>query len=251
MLNNKKVFILGMARSGYEVAKLLYKENEIIICDSKNQDISKLSELNSLGVKFIKTDKPEELLDETYDILIKNPAVFPNHPCVLKANQLNIPVVNEMEVAFHYITMPIKIIGVTGSNGKTTTVTLINEVLKKAGVNVILGGNIGTPLSKLISDIKGNEILLLEISDHQLIDFKDFKTDISILTNICPTHLDHHGSYEAYKNSKKRIFKYHTNNDIAIINKANADSLEITNDILSKKYILIMKVILLKMTKFI
>jgi len=235
MFNNKKVFVLGMARSGYEVAKLLYKENEIIICDSKEQDLDKLNELNSLEIKFIKTDKPEELLDESYDVLIKNPAVFPNHPCVLKAQSLNIPVVNEMEVAFHYINKPIKIIGVTGSNGKTTTVTLINEVLKKAGVNVILGGNIGTPLSKLVNDIKDNDILLLEISDHQLIDFKDFKTDISILTNVCPTHLDHHGSYEAYKNSKKRIFECHTNSDIAIINKNNVDSLEITNDILSTK----------------
>jgi len=236
MIENKKVFIFGMARSGYEVAKLLSSNNEIVICDNKEQDKKKVEELASLGIKFIETLEPENILDETYDILIKNPAVFPFHPCIKKAESLNIPVVNEMEVAFHYINKPLTIIGVTGSNGKTTTTTIIYEILKHAGKSVKLGGNIGTPLSKIVSTLEENDILLLEISDHQLIDFKDFKTNISVITNLCPTHLDYHGSYETYKNTKKKIFNHHTNNDIAIINKKNFDSLELTNDILSTKY---------------
>ena len=232
---NKKIFVLGMARSGYEVSKLLSENNEIIVTDSKEQDIDKINELESLGIKFIKTDTPEDLLDESFDILIKNPAVFPNHKCVLKANALNIPVINEMEVAYHYIDKDVKIIGVTGSNGKTTTVSLIYEVLKKAGKSVVLGGNIGIPLSKLVTSLKDNDILLLEISDHQLIDFKDFKTDISILTNLCPTHLDYHGNYENYKNVKKKIFNHHNSNNIAILNCNNLDSIELTNEINSTK----------------
>ncbi|MDE5539356.1 MAG: UDP-N-acetylmuramoyl-L-alanine--D-glutamate ligase, partial [Bacilli bacterium] len=236
MLENKKIFILGMAKSGYEVAKLLHATNEIVICDGKMQDSDKIKELESLGIKFYQTDEPESMLDETYDILIKNPAVFSYHPCVRKAVSLNIPVVNEMEVAYHYIKEPVKIIGVTGSNGKTTTTTLIYEVLKKAGVSVKLGGNIGTPLSAIVSSLEANDILLLEISDHQLNDFKEFKTDISILTNICPTHLDYHGSYEAYKNTKKKIFNHHSENDIAIINKANYDAFDLTKDIPSTTY---------------
>lgn len=236
MLENKKIFILGMARSGYEVAKLLYQNNEILICDGKDQDAEKVEELKRLGVTFVKTSEPENLLDNTYDVLIKNPAVFPFHPCVKKANSLNIPVVNEMEVAYHYINKPVKIIGVTGSNGKTTTVTLIYEVLKKAGIPVKLGGNIGTPLSKIVLELEENDILLLEISDHQLIDMNDFKTDISIMTNLCPTHLDYHGSYEAYKNTKKKIFNHHTKENIAILNKANYDSIDLTKDIESTKY---------------
>ena len=235
MLKDKKIFILGMARSGYKVSKLLGNDNEIFITDSKEQDEEKLNELNDLGIKFIKTDNPEDLLDDSYDILIKNPAVFPNHKCVIKANELNIPVINEMEVAYHYIDKDVKIIGVTGSNGKTTTVSLIYEVLKKAGVSVVLGGNIGIPLSKLVASLKDNDILLLEISDHQLIDFKDFKTDISILTNICPTHLDYHGNYDNYKNVKKKIFNYHNSNNIAILNSNNIDSIELTKDINSTK----------------
>ena len=236
MIENKKIFILGMARSGYEVSKLLSNNNDILITDSKDQDEDKLKELESLGINFIKTDNPEELLDDSYDMLIKNPAVFPNHKCILKAGSLNIPVINEMEVAYHYIDKDIKIIGVTGSNGKTTTVSLIYEVLKKAGISVLLGGNIGIPLSKLVTTLKDNDILLLEISDHQLIDFKDFKTDISILTNICPTHLDYHGNYDNYKNVKKKIFNYHDSNNIAILNSNNIDSIELTKDIKSSKY---------------
>ena len=124
MYSNKKIFILGMARSGYEVAKLLAKyNNEIIITDQKEQDENQIAELNALGVKFIKSNEPESLIDNTFDVLIKNPAVFPYHPCVSKAHFLKIPVVNEMEVAFHYLPKNITIIGVTGSNGKTTTTT--------------------------------------------------------------------------------------------------------------------------------
>ncbi len=236
MIENKKVLILGMAKSGYEVAKLIANSNNnITITDIKDQNKEQIKELEKLNINFIKTNEPEKILDESYDILIKNPAVFPFHPCVKKARDLNIPVINEMEVAYHYINKPIKIIGVTGSNGKTTTVTLINEVLKSAGISVKLGGNIGTPLSKIVSTLEENDILLLEISDHQLIDMNDFKTDISVLTNLCPTHLDYHGSYENYKNVKKKIFNHHTNSDIAIINAANYDSLNLTQDILSKK----------------
>ena len=236
MIENKKILILGMARSGYEVAKLLGKANNtIIITDQKDQNQEQIDELKALGITFIKSNEPENLLDETFDLLIKNPAVFPFHPCVKKAHDLNIDVVNEMEVAYHYLNSPIKIIGVTGSNGKTTTVSLIYEVLKEANMPVKLGGNIGTPLSKIVLDLQANDILLLEISDHQLIDMYDFKTDISILTNLCPTHLDYHGSYEAYKKTKKKIFAHHTKDNIAILNKANYDSLELTKDIKSTK----------------
>lgn len=236
MIENKKILILGMARSGFEVAKLLSKgNNKIIVTDQKDQDKNQIEELAKLGISFVKTIEPEVILDDTFDILIKNPAVLPYHPCVEKARSLKIPIVNEMEVAYHYINKPVRIIGVTGSNGKTTTVTLIHEVLKKAKAKVKLGGNIGTPLSKIVNDLEENDILLLEISDHQLIDFHDFKTDISVLTNLCPTHLDYHGSYENYKNVKKKIFEHHTNKDYAIINASNYDSMELTKDIVSTK----------------
>ena len=98
-----------------------------------------------------------------------------------------------------------------------------------------MGGNIGYPLSSVIDQVKSGDILLLEISDHQLCDIHDFKTNISVLTNICPTHLDYHGTYEHYMMTKKKIFNLHTGADVAILNKNNQDSMEVSEDILSKK----------------
>ncbi|MGN1378997.1 MAG: UDP-N-acetylmuramoyl-L-alanine--D-glutamate ligase [Bacilli bacterium] len=235
MFENKKIFILGMARSGYNVAKLLCKNNEIVITDKNDQDEDKVHELESLGVKFIKTDKPLDIFNSSFDMVIKNPGVMPFHELLIEASKLNIQIYNEMEVAYHFLPKNIKIIGVTGSNGKTTTTTIIYELLKKMNIPVVLGGNIGYPLSEVIPLIKSGDVLLLEISDHQLINFKDFKTDISVLTNLCQTHLDYHGNYENYKKVKHNIFNHHTEKDLAIINQNNLDSMDITKDIKSKK----------------
>lgn len=235
MYQNKKIFILGMARSGYECAKLLADNNEVLITDMKEQKMEHINDLKKRNVTFVRSDNPIDLLDETYDVLIKNPGISMNHATVTKALNLKIPVVNEMEVAYHYIPKNVKIIGVTGSNGKTTTTTLIYELLKKMNIPVHLGGNIGYPLSSIVKNIKENDVLLLEISDHQLINFHDFKTDISVLTNLCPTHLDFHGTYEAYKKSKLKIFDHHTKHDLAVLNAANEESLNETKDILSTK----------------
>jgi len=235
MYNDKKIFILGMARSGYEVAKLLSKyNNDITITDMKEQDPTQVTELINLDVKYIITNSPEDLLDNTFDVLIKNPGIIKTHPCVVKAKELNIKVVNELEVAYTFLPK-VKIVGITGSNGKTTTTTLIYEILKKGGIPVHLGGNIGFPLSSLVDKVKIGDTLVIEISDHQLIDMYDFKTDISVLTNLYQNHLDFHGSYDAYKATKKKIFNNHTKKDIAIINKGSNESLELTKDIISNK----------------
>lgn len=235
MYKNKKVLILGMARSGYEVAKLLSKyNNNITITDVKEQDAAQVEELISLGVKYVITSEPDNLLDKSFDVLVKNPGIIKTHKCVLKAKELDIKVINELEVAYGFLAK-VKIVGITGSNGKTTTTTLIHEILKKAGLPVHLGGNIGYPVSSLVEKAKDGDILVLEISDHQLVDMYDFKTDISVLTNLYQNHLDFHGSYDTYKQTKKKIFNNHSENDIAIINKGSKDSLELTKDIKSSK----------------
>ena len=99
-----------------------------------------------------------------------------------------------------------------------------------------LCGNIGYPVTSIIDKVKPKDILVIEISDHQLCDMYKFKTNISVLTNISETHIDFHDSYEKYKQMKKRIFNNHTNNDIAIINYDNDEALKVTNDINSDKY---------------
>ena len=236
MFENKKIFILGMARSGYEAAKLLSDyNNEIIVTDGKEQKEELVSELESLGVKVIITSDQLSLLDDSFDYVIKNPGIKYDNPVVVKAKELGIKVINEIEMAYSFLDKSVNIIGVTGSNGKTTTTTLISEFMKNSFDNVYLGGNIGIPLSNFVRDIKSNSYLVLEISDHQLCDMYDFKTNVSVLTNITPTHLDFHKSYEVYQMTKKKIFNNHTSDDLAVINKDDEVSMKITDDIKSTK----------------
>ena len=236
MFENKKIFILGMARSGYEAAKLLSDyNNEIIVTDGKEQKEELVSELESLGVKVIITGDQLSLLDDSFDYVIKNPGIKYDNTVVVKAKELGIKVINEVEMAYSFLDKSVNIIGVTGSNGKTTTTTLISEFMKNSFDNVYLGGNIGIPLSNFVRDIKPNSYLVLEISDHQLCDMYDFKTNVSVLTNITPTHLDFHKSYEVYQMTKKKIFNNHTSDDLAVINKDDEVSMKITDDIKSTK----------------
>ena len=236
MYENKKILILGAAKSGIAVAKILAgKNNDITLTDINELKEEDKKLLESLNIKVVITSNQCDLIDSTIDLVVKNPAIAFTSELVKKINELNIRMENEMEVAYHFLPQDIKIIGVTGSNGKTTTTTMIYELLKKHNYSVVLGGNIGFPLCDIIDNVKSGDILLLEISDHQLCDLHDFKTNISVLTNICPTHLDYHGTYEHYMYTKKKIFDHHTKDDIAIINKSNLDSLAITKDILSTK----------------
>ena len=238
MFENKKIFILGMARSGYEAAKVLAKRNNIVIVNdfSTDQDMDKVHELENMGVKVILGSQPDDILTNDFDYLIKNPGIRNDHKYVLFCYKNNIPVINEIEMAYHLLPKNVKIVGITGSNGKTTTTTLIYEMLKDAGKKVHLTGNVGLPLSGFLNKIQENDYIVIEIAGHHLVNFQDFKTDISILTNLYPVHLDFHGTYDNYKNIKKKIFNHHTNKDIAIINGANSDCIEITKDIKSTKY---------------
>jgi len=236
MFNNKKIFVLGMARSGYEVSKLLSKyDNEILVTDKVEQNEEHVKQLEKLGVKFIQTDDPIALLDSSYDLVIKNPGIRYDHPIILKALDLNIKVVNEVEVAYHFLPSDAFVIAVTGSNGKTTTTTLCYELAKKTNNNVHLGGNIGYPLSQIVENVKSKDVVVLEISAQQLHDCYDFNPNISILTNLTSVHIDFFGDYKNYINHKLRIFSNHDKSNIAILNKSNKDEYEATKNIKSKK----------------
>ena len=202
----------------------------------KEQDKERVRELEELDVTFVISDNPSDLLDDSYDIMVKNPGIKYDHPCVVKAKDMCIPVINEVEVAYHYLNKDVNIIGVTGSNGKTTTTSIIYEIMKKAyGDRVVLAGNIGTPLCHYVKDIKSDSYLVMEISDHQLCDMYDFKTNTSVITNIYDCHTDFHDSHERYVMTKKKIFNHHTKYDTAIINMDNKEVMDMTKDIKSSK----------------
>lgn len=237
MFENNKIIILGMARSGYEAAKVLIKRNNEVILNDKNveQDKNHVNELIELGVKVILGSHPENLIDETVDYVIKNPGIKDSHEIIQKAKELGIEVINEVEMTYRLLPKNITLIGITGSNGKTTTTSLTYEILKNAKLPVVLAGNIGYPLSSVLDKVKENDILLMEISIQQLCNFNKFKTNISVLTNIFEAHLDFVGNKENYINIKKRIFNEHTKDDYAILNYDNKDVMDNTNDIGSSK----------------
>ena len=223
MFENKKIFILGLARSGYNAAKLLsLKNNEIVLNDSRSIDLldkGQVSELEDLGVKVVLGSHPDDILDSSFDYLIKNPGVPIDHKYVLKARELGVKVINEVEMAYHLLPKDITIIGITGTNGKTTTTTLTYEILKKAfGEKVHLAGNIGIALSLVVDKVKSGDILVMEVSCQQGENFDKFHPNIGLFTNLSPAHIDFMKSYEHYIDTKIKMFYNQESNDLAFIN---------------------------------
>ena len=152
MFENKKILILGMARSGVAAARVLLKKgNEVIINDLKdNHDKKIVNELKELGCNVILGMHPDNLLDNSFDYLVKNPGIRDDHKYVKLARKLNIPVINEVELAYSLLPRDITLIGITGTNGKTTTTTLTYQILKEEFKDKVhLTGNIGYPLCDL------------------------------------------------------------------------------------------------------
>ena len=235
MFENKKILILGMARSGYEAAKYLSKYNNTIILNDggsrDKQDQDKLKELESLGVTLIFDSHPDDLLDDSFDYIIKNPGIRNDHKYVVRAEELGIEVINEVEMAYRLLPSDVTLIGITGTNGKTTTTTLTYEIIKKSGKRVHLAGNIGYPLCSFLDKLESGDIIVMEVSCQQLANVKEFKPHIALMTNLSEAHIDFFGSYEAYKEDKLKIFNNQTDLDIAIVNIENDDVMNGISDI--------------------
>lgn len=239
MFENNKLLILGFARSGYDAAKVLIKRNnEVYIVDVKEKkdlDSKKIEELEKLGVHFSLGKNSDSIFDESFDFLIKSPGVPVKHPLVLKAKELNIEVVNEVEVAYRLLPSDVDIIAITGTNGKTTTTSLTYNIVKKAYPNTFLAGNIGYPLCSVLEKVKSKDKIVMEVSCQQLENLSTFHPHIAVMTNLFEAHIDFFGDFKTYKQVKAKLFQNQTKEDIAILNLENEDVLEETKDILSKK----------------
>ena len=238
MFENNNIVILGMARSGYEVAKYLAKRNNKITINDLNtkQDENHIKELEKLGVKIILGNHPDDLINKDVDYLIKNPGVPIDHKYVLEAKKLGIEVLNEVEVSARLMRKDIHLIGITGTNGKTTTTTIIYEILKeKFKDKVHLTGNIGYPLISFLDKFKKDDFIVMETSSQQLENLDKFNPEVAVLTNVSEAHLEFFKTYDHYKELKKRIFKNHTKDNLAIINRTDEESLKLTKDIKSNK----------------
>lgn len=229
-----------MARSGMAAASVLIKRgNTVIINDIKEERYHNQDEINNLkdlGVKFVFGSHPDNLLDESFTYLIKNPGIKDNHEYVLKAKELGIKVINEVELAYYLIPDNVTLIGITGTNGKTTTTTLTYEIMHEAfGDRVHLAGNIGYPLCSILDEISENDIVVMEISVQQSVNFDKFHPHIALITNYSPAHLDFLDTYDNYKTTKAKMFYNQGSNDIAILNLNNQEVLDVMKDIKSIK----------------
>ena len=215
---NKKVLVLGLAKSGESAARLLDKLGAIVtVNDGKPFEENPAAQsLLEEGIKVITGGHPLELLDEDFEWMVKNPGIPYNNPMVMRALEKKIPVITEVEMA--YLISDAPIIGITGSNGKTTTTTMIAEVLTAGGQNGLLSGNIGFPASQVAQDAGETDTLVMELSSFQLMGIETFHPEIAVITNLMPTHLDYHGSFEEYVAAKWNIQKNMTASDYVVLN---------------------------------
>ena len=217
---NKKVLVLGLARSGFSAAKLLHDLGALVtVNDGKPfAENPEAQDLLALGVKVITGSHPIELLDEGFSLVVKNPGIPYSQPLVQKALEKKIPVITEVELAYQISEAPI--IGITGTNGKTTTTTMIANVLN-AGMQkgqALLSGNIGFPASSVAQTAKGEDRLVMELSSFQLMGIDTLRPKIAVITNIYEAHIDYHGSRPEYVLAKWRLQQRMTADDYLVIN---------------------------------
>ena len=215
---NKKVLVLGLAKSGESAARLLDKLGAIVtVNDGKPFEENPAAQsLLEEGIKVVTGGHPLELLDEEFELMVKNPGIRYDNPMVKKALEKKIPVITEVELA--YLISDAPIIGITGSNGKTTTTTMIAEVLTAGGQSGLLSGNIGFPASQVATTATKNDTLVMELSSFQLMGIETFHPEIAVITNLMPTHIDYHGSFENYVAAKWNIQKNMSKSDFLILN---------------------------------
>lgn len=215
---NKKVLVLGLAKSGEAAARLLEKLGAIVtVNDGKPFDENPAAQsLLEEGIKVICGSHPLELLDENFELMVKNPGIRYDNPMVARAIEKNIPVITEVELAYMISDAPI--IGITGSNGKTTTTTMIAETLNNGGQSGLLSGNIGFPASEVAQTATDKDTLVMELSSFQLMGTDTFHPHIAVITNFMPTHIDYHGTFEDYVAAKWNIQKNMTADDFVVLN---------------------------------
>ena len=219
-LQGKKIVVLGLGVSNRPLVRLLLSYGCTVTgCDRTPREKldSEVLELESLGCKL---SVGEGYLDDLCaDVVFRTPGMHPDIPALRQLRQGGAVVTSEMEVFFSLC--PCKLLAVTGSDGKTTTTTLISEMLKAAGKTVWLGGNIGTPLLPLCPQMKEDDYAVVELSSFQLMDMTH-SPQVAVVTNLAPNHLDVHKDMAEYVDAKVNLFRFQKEGDILIVNADNA-----------------------------
>lgn len=238
----KKCLVLGLAKSGYAAALLLHRFGaKVTVNDYQSlEDDSDAENLRTLGIEVIGGGHPEDLLDQPFDWVVKNPGIPYSNPVVKEALDKGIPVMTEPEIGAMISEAPF--IAITGSNGKTTTTTLIGEMLKASARKPLVAGNIGTAvICEVSSEAQADEIIVAEMSSFQLLGTNTFRPHISVFLNLVDAHLDYHGTREEYANAKAKIFANQTEEDFAVVNADDQDVMRLVRNSAARKVLFSMQ----------
>ena len=218
-LANKRVLVVGLGKSGVASALFLKKHGaRVTVSDAKPEDQlrSEIPLLLDHGIT-VETGGHGDRTFRGQDLIVVSPGVPVDAPHLVQARALGEPVIGEIELAARFLPGPI--VAITGSNGKTTTTTLVGEILGAGGLPTVVGGNIGTPAISLFERATANTWAVLEVSSFQLETVQTFRPRIAVILNITPDHLDRHRTFEAYAGAKARIFENQQSDDFAVLNE--------------------------------
>ena len=222
-IDGRKALVLGAGKSGVASARFLAERGAVVALHDRKPveewTEAALSLKESANVGLFSGQIPSWLLDQV-DLVVISPGVPTNTIPARYVDRKDGEVIGEVELAFRF--MKGRIVGITGSNGKTTTTTLIGELLKDAGIKTQVGGNIGTPLLSLAETSTDESWNVVELSSYQLETIKDFRANVAICLNVTPNHLDRYESFTDYAAAKHRIFMNQTAEDVAILNADDA-----------------------------
>ncbi|WP_289293622.1 UDP-N-acetylmuramoyl-L-alanine--D-glutamate ligase [Romboutsia ilealis] len=235
-LKNKKVLLVGLAKTGVSTIKHLNRLGaKVVVNDIKDKDklkdiLDELSDLNN--VEYILGYHPENVDD--VDITVVSPGVPLDLPFILKLKSKNIEIIGEVELAYRLSQNPI-FIGITGTNGKTTTTSLVGEIFKKASKDTYIVGNIGNPVIDTVGIANENSVLVTELSSFQLESIDKFKPHVSAILNFTEDHLNRHHTMKAYIEAKARIFENQDSKDFCILNYDDEDVRTLSDSVKAKK----------------
>ena len=219
MFTDKKILVCGMAKSGQSVAKLLHEMGAAVTVQDRKEAIDWDASCDPANFTLHLGKDPDDIVSN-FDLIIISPGISVYAPFVQKAQQLGVTVWGEAELAYRLCPCPM--IAITGTNGKTTVTTLVGEILKCHNPGTVVGGNIGIPLTELVTALSPGNIVVAEISSFQLETIAAFKPGISAVLNMTEDHLDRHKNMETYIAMKSRIFENQSPDDICVLNYDNA-----------------------------
>jgi len=217
-LNNKRVLVVGLGKSGVASALFLKARGaQVTVSDAKPQDElgEEIPVLLDHGIA-VETGGHGERTFRGQDLIVVSPGVPIDSPPLLQARTLGETVIGEIELAAQFL--PGRIVAITGSNGKTTTTTLAGEIVAAGGYSTLVGGNIGTPAISLVERATPETIVVLEVSSFQLETIQSFRPKVAVVLNVTPDHLDRHRTFAAYTDAKARIFENQQAEDFAVLN---------------------------------